>query len=413
MIFRKLILRNWRQFSSVDLDFHPRLTVLTGANGAGKTTILHLLNRHWGWDIPYVSSPRRTKRDTTYWAGFWQEDASKLSENTDSSSDLSKYPIGLIDYDTHPSSELFVPRDVSETFSVEIKNRPNLKGVYVPSHRPLYNHQKVSDIPTTVDARQQIFNVYMQEIQKQWGPSQRITSPSFMLKRSLISLSVFGYGNPAVQPNRNARETFEGYEHVLRQMLPASLGFRKLVIQAPDVLMHTSTGRFPIDAASGGISALLDISWQVYLYSTLADDFVVVIDEPETHLHPELQRLVLPNLIKAFPQAQFIVATHNPLVVSSVEESFIYVLRYDDQEKVFSEILDQVNKSGTANEILREVLGLDSTSALWVEQSVSNILQRYMDRELSDELLNDLRSDLREAGLARYLPRALDTLGND
>ena len=49
MIFRRLRISNWRQFRDLDLKFHGRLTVLTGANGAGKTTVLNLLSRHFGW----------------------------------------------------------------------------------------------------------------------------------------------------------------------------------------------------------------------------------------------------------------------------------------------------------------------------------------------------------------------------
>lgn len=42
-MFKRLKISDWRQFSNVDISFHPHLTVLTGANGAGKTTILTLI----------------------------------------------------------------------------------------------------------------------------------------------------------------------------------------------------------------------------------------------------------------------------------------------------------------------------------------------------------------------------------
>jgi hypothetical protein len=178
----------------------------------------------------------------------------------------------------------------------------------------------------------------------------------------------------------------------------------------PDVILETDTGPFALDAVSGGISALIDIAWQVYLYSTLEDVFVVAIDEPEAHLHPALQRSVLPRLLRAFPSAQFIVATHNPLVVGSTEDSAVYVLDYDDTHKVHSQLLDQVNKAGTANEILRDVLGLESTSALWVEGIIGETLQKFKDRPLSQEVLDELRSELNRVGLSEFFPDAIDRL---
>ena len=56
--FTELKLEEWQQFRSVDMEFHPRLTVLTGANGSGKTTILNLLARHADWQVPAISVPR-------------------------------------------------------------------------------------------------------------------------------------------------------------------------------------------------------------------------------------------------------------------------------------------------------------------------------------------------------------------
>lgn len=59
-------------------------------------------------------------------------------------------------------------------------------------------------------------------------------------------------------------------------------------------------------------SRIIDITWQLYMFADTSESFVAIIDEPENHLHPELQRNFLGNLIKAFPNVQFIVATHNP-----------------------------------------------------------------------------------------------------
>ena len=40
------------------------------------------------------------------------------------------------------------------------------------------------------------------------------------------------------------------------------------------------------------------------MFADTSESFVAIIDEPENHLHPELQRNFLGNLIKAFPNVQ-------------------------------------------------------------------------------------------------------------
>lgn len=63
---------------------------------------------------------------------------------------------------------------------------------------------------------------------------------------------------------------------------------------------------------------------------------IVIIDEIETHLHIALQKSILPCLIKIFPNVQFIVSTHSPYVLNSVDNSVIYDLENHVQYNDFS-----------------------------------------------------------------------------
>ena len=59
----------------------------------------------------------------------------------------------------------------------------------------------------------------------------------------------------------------------------------------------------------------------------------VIIDEIDEHLHPELQVRVLKALHDTFPKLQFIVSTHAPLVMSSVEsnqDNVVYKLEFNN-----------------------------------------------------------------------------------
>ena len=49
---------------------------------------------------------------------------------------------------------------------------------------------------------------------------------------------------------------------------------------------------------------------------------IVVIDEVELHLHSNLQKEILPKLIKLFPKVQFIITSHSPLFLLGMRDTF-------------------------------------------------------------------------------------------
>ena len=156
------------------------------------------------------------------------------------------------------------------------------------------------------------------------------------------------------------------------------------------------------------------------------DEFVVTIDEPENHLHPTMQRSLMRRLLKTFPKTQFIIATHSPFMVSSVSDSYVYVLRYvntiteevqsderilaSESTRVVSQKLDTVNKAGSASEILREVLGVKATIPEWVEDEIADIVAHYREREITREALSELRNELSQLGYSVLYPEALAAL---
>lgn len=113
------------------------------------------------------------------------------------------------------------------------------------------------------------------------------------MKETLIALAAFGYGNNIIDQDAESLATFSGFQEVLRKILPPSLGFVRLGVRLPEVVLITQSGDFSLDAVSGGIASLIDLGWQIFMYASSDTPFAVTIDEPENHLHPELQRTVL------------------------------------------------------------------------------------------------------------------------
>ena len=395
--FDSLEVTQWRQFGRVEIDFHPRATVITGANGAGKTTLLNILSQHFGWTQRFIGTPRIDRRGAQrYFSGVISENANVNVE------------VGKLTYDDGTIATLQVPTE-GDSFLISLSNPQSVPGIYLTSHRPVYTYQKVAEIPTEVRAGNELFNLYLNNIRQFYQHGARIESPSHRLKAALISLATFGYGNRVVAANDEARTTFEGFSVALSHVLPADLGFRQLAIRMPEVVLETRTGDFSLDAASGGIAALIDVAWQIYMRSRSDPTFTVLMDEPENHLHPKLQRSVLPGLLAAFPQAQFIVSTHNPFVVTSVRDSSVIVLDFVD-DRVNSTYLTDVDRSATANQALTDILGVPFPAPLWVENEVDRIADSARDQDLSAELLSSLRAQLNTIGLGYLFPEVVDRL---
>lgn len=422
-MFKKIILQGWRQFRNVEINFHPRLTVLTGANGAGKTTLLNLVSRHFGWDMAFISTPthRGVGANRIYFADFWDLDHPEITnfsllEKEQKHADLaiSQEPqsvIGQIIYRNGAESAISVPTgDVGSSYNVHIPHQQGVEGVHIPSHRATYSYQQVQNIPTVPRRRNDVFRHYFNLVRTRYVGGHTQWSPQHYMKETLIGLATFGYGNTAVDADPQSAALFEEFQEVLRKMLPRKLGFNRLHVRVPEVVLETETGNFSIDALSGGAAAVIDLAWQIFMYESSGTEFVVTLDEPENHLHPELQQRVLTDLLAAFPSVQFVVATHSPFIVGSVPDSHVYVLGYDQARRVNSTLLDTANKTGTANEILREVLGLEFTIPIWVENRLENLVEEYSNKDFTRDTLTTLREEMTSLGLGKHLPQTISML---
>lgn len=426
MKFTSLRIEGWRQFGRVAIALHPRLTVLTGANGAGKSSLLKIFHRHFGIDQPFLATPvSRSGGGYRYITGLfsgpiaqvWQTLWTKRSDMTD---------VGAIAYDNGVKSVLQIPTESSVQYNIKIRNQQSVPGIHIDSHAPISHFQQVEQIPTTIMTAEKAYSLYNNEVIQRYQGGHTGHSPVYRLKEAIIAMAMFGEGNTRVQANEEILEAYLGFVDTLRTMLPESLGFLDIAVRPPEVVLKTTSGDFILDAASGGILTVVDLTWRLYMFSQVNAEFVVTIDEPENHLHPTMQRTLMRRLLTAFPRAQFIIATHSPFMVSSVSDSDVYVLRYVDTEtdevqggeqislsestRVLSEKLDTVNKAGNASEILREVLGVRATIPEWVEETLAEIVERYREMQITRESLAELRNELSALGYEVLYPEALAAL---
>lgn len=404
---KTLSLYEWRQFARVELELHPRLTIITGTNGSGKTTILRTLGSLTGWAFEFIGSTAKEQKRIRNALLTHSEKYLSITLKPSARSTT----VGEISYDDNGASLLVLPDQARASYALKYSPARLIPGIFIPSHRPLPIYEPVKEIPTRLEASTQLFARYVDSYRQVFAPNSRVKgTPTFRLKSSLISLATFGYGNQVVERDNDAVATFEGFEQILREVLPPALGFERLTIRMPDIEFITKTGDFSIDAISGGISVILDLAWQLFLCSLIYEEFLVIIDEPENHLHPALQRTLFPRFIEAFPTARFIAATHNPFIVSSLPDSRVYALQYNDNNKIESKLLDLEDLSGSSNEILREVLGVPVTVPGWVESRLNEITNEYLNKPITTEVLAQIKAQMEELGAAELFPDALERI---
>lgn len=116
---------------------------------------------------------------------------------------------------------------------------------------------------------------------------------------------------------------------------------------------------------------------------------VVLIDEVDLHRHPQWQRRLIQQLTETFPNCQFILTTHSPLVISDTKDVLCYVL--DD-----GELEERTGLYGLdANQVLRSVMDTDARNSE-VQDSLDRLLDLLQDKKLKEAkaLFEELSADL-------------------
>lgn len=384
--FSSLALHDWRQFRSVSVGFHSRLTVITGANASGKTTILNALAPHFNWQSQLVAGPDGKQGPTSR-------------------------AVGRIAYTSGATTEIVA------TQAPNVRNAPlglnhmqPVPGLFISSHRSISAYQPLDALPPRFSESETLLGQFNAEVQARYLGGNSQVPPLHRMKESLYAAAMYAYGSKALEPDPAAQDVWEGFQVILRNFLPTSLRFQELKAARGELNIVSATALFPIEAVSGGISAMLELAWQIFLRSRNQESFTVCIDEPENHLHPELQRTILPSLLRAFPDVSFIVATHSPFVVTSEQTALVYALHYDEDGQVSSHQIDTVNFAGTADETLLSVLGLDTALPIWAESRLESLLAALpVDPTAGD--LRRLRDNLRAIGLGRQFPASVEAIG--
>ena len=91
---------------------------------------------------------------------------------------------------------------------------------------------------------------------------------------------------------------------------------------------------------------------------------IVLVDEIDLHLHPSWQMNVIPKLAQALPNLQFIITSHSPLVVGSLEwMNILFMEPGPHQTSRVRRIENSIHGMDADQVLLTDFFGLQSTRA--------------------------------------------------
>lgn len=223
----------------------------------------------------------------------------------------------------------------------------------------------------------------------------------------------------ALRKKQGAKEFMEKLKRALADVLPDIQDPSHIKIYGPNVLgspeeksgvyIITKYGSVPFSQLSLGsrvaFALVVDIAWRMLQKypdseNPLTEPGIILVDEIDLHLHPRWQREIRAYLTKHFPNIQFIVTAHSPLMAQDALDANLVVLRDEgdhvvienDPVAVHGWRIDQILTSG--------LFGLRTSRRLEIEKL---ILER-------ENILKKPKRNSHDKNRLRYLDEELNTL---
>lgn len=142
-------------------------------------------------------------------------------------------------------------------------------------------------------------------------------------------------------------------------------------------ISQLSQGQKSLVALTGDLALRL-VTLNPNLENSLSGHGIVIIDEIELHLHPKWQQQIMLGLQETFPNIQFIVTTHSPQVLSTVDKNCIRQISFDDNSELTVSTPVFQTKGVTSADILARIMETNSTPENIKEAAWLNDFSRYL-----------------------------------
>lgn len=399
----KIRIYKLKHLENIDINLSedgPKHLLLTGKNGVGKTTTLNAI-KNW---------LRSIQSDSLSSVIIWQNQIKRLSDK--------------LEVEFNEEKRIYIQSELEERYSyINSMSCNELNLTFSGEENNLgsiYKHGKFilayygATRQTNVEIPKGAEKVKLKETYS------LDENPSRIFVKYLVDLKTqqsFARNENELEVVENIDAWFTRLENALKTILDDESIKLKFDYKNYDFkILQEGREPYALSELSDGYSSIINIISDLilrmdknraseernYVFDT---EGIVLIDELETHLHIELQKKILPFLTEFFPRIQFIVTTHSPFVLNSIDHAVIY----DLEKKIRLENLSNYSYDGIVEgyfevdsyskelkEKIEEYRSLAFRKDLNEEESARRAELRIEFKNVSGDLAKQLKSEFNE-----------------
>ena len=381
-------LENFKAIESARIEFNGKSTVIFGINGTGKSTILRSINLLYANIINQIVNRKELRQNYAIQLEDIQygKRETKIEALIDLQGEAISYRRGMIRNTGRKYHDKNSLKKITDIFHA--KYITDEKQRDIPIFANYGTNRLVLDIPLRIRTHHtfDIYSAFEKAIENkidfrtffEWYRNQEDYE-----NEQKIETGDLKYQDRSLNAVRTA----------ILSMLDECSNLR--VARKPRLEMKIDKGNISLNVSqmSDGEKCTLALLGDLARRLTLANpnkenpllgEGIVLIDEIELHMHPSWQRKILSTLRSTFPNIQFIVTTHSPIILSEANEDYnLFVLNNEDNT---IKVIPKGQMNGyDANTVLEQFMDTKSVNAE-TEKFIHSIYQDIEQKKYSQAL---------------------------
>lgn len=345
MYLERIRIENFKAISTLELHLKPGVNLLIGDNGVGKTSVLDAIAIGLGGYLNGVNGVSAKN--------ILLSDIRIETLNVGSASTSIKYYTPVkISCELNADNQIFKWERIREDESPRRKTKTVKMQNDISKYAKMITNDISQELPvlsyqSSIRASQTRRGDFGAEMKERMDDRRcgYLGCLDSVLDLKRVKEWCYEMQRTAFEQNRKIDE-YEQFKKIVGTVLQQMSELKEMPQvyysrQHKDIVYLEGEEVLPISYLSAGYQSVLwmvmDIAYRLATLNPGKNDLmqckgVVLIDEVDMHLHPKWQWNIVKTLKETFPNMQFIIATHSPIIISSCKAGNLILI--DDKQEV-------------------------------------------------------------------------------